>query len=98
LLNAGCAVNGATSSGFFMEGRFSAAQSRAALTAIRMLSVPPEVIEPAVLLSPFNNEATMEMNSVSIFSRLGKSKGLSAFSNMQESYASRDISSTSCPA
>jgi hypothetical protein len=62
---------------------FSArARSRAAFTAIRMPSVPPEVIAPPDSSGAWSRLAVIAHTSSSMVRRLGKRKGLSAFSNM----------------
>jgi len=55
-------------------------KSLAVRMAISRLSVPPEVMLPTVRSSPPRSDAVMATTSVSILRRLGKTVGLSAFS------------------
>jgi hypothetical protein len=61
-------------------GFLARAHSRAVLTAIRMLSVPPEVMLPTVSPSPPRRLAVMATTSASNFFRLGKAMGFRPFS------------------
>ena len=71
LRKAAWAVMGSTISGCVISGRCCLAKSRAALTASRMLSVPPLVNAPTVPSPPPRCAAAMAMISFSKRSRLG---------------------------
>ena len=79
LWNAACALFASTISGAVIPRSF-APRSRAASTAIRMLSVPPEVMKPATCSSPCNRSAVMRTTSDCIAPRLGNAIVLSALS------------------
>jgi hypothetical protein len=81
LAKAGCADRGATISGLSIPFSLRA-RSRAVLTAIRMLSVPPDVMAPPASSPAWSRFAVIATTSTSISRRLGKRNGLSAFSNM----------------
>ena len=58
------------------------AHSRAAFTAIMMLSVPPVVIVPATSSSPWKSPAAMDTTSASMRRSEGKATGDRPFSAM----------------
>ncbi len=89
---------GSTISGTPSTGRCTLAQSRAVFTAIKMLSVPPEVMLPTVFSSPPKRSAVMAITSVSNLRRLGKAVGFSPFSEKKVVYASFTKSLISSPA
>ena len=91
-------LQGLIISGFVMSGRSARAQSRAVFTAMKMLSVPPQVKLPTVSSSPPSRAAVMATTSTSNFLRLGNANGLNPFSMKYMSNASRAISLTSSPA
>jgi hypothetical protein len=79
LWNAACALLATTISGFVIP-RSIRPRSRAASTAMRMLSVPPDVMKPAVAASPWSRSAVMRTTSDWNEARLGNAIVFSALS------------------
>ncbi len=79
LWNAACALSGSTISGAVMP-RSALPRSRAAFTAIKMLSVPPDVMNPAAVSGPCRSDATAPTTSDWISPSEGNAIVLSAFS------------------
>ena len=71
LSKAACAVFGTTTSGTPSTGRVSCAQSRAAFIAVRMLSVPPAVVDPPAPGGACSRSSTPAISSRSHAARLG---------------------------
>ena len=71
LSKAACAVFGTTTSGTPAAGRCSRAQSRAAFMAMRMLSVPPAVVDPPAPSGACSRSSTPAISSRSSAARLG---------------------------
>ena len=68
---------------FCTHGRVAFASSRYAFNAMRMLSVPPEVIEPQAVRGPFSNQHTIDSASFSIRRSEGNIVGLRALLSEQ---------------
>src|SRR5260370_1267545 len=76
LLKAGWAVCGTTICGRSMAGRLTRAQSRADLTARKMLSVPPVVMAPRAPAPPCSSPSVIATTSLSNRARLGDAVGI----------------------
>ena len=87
-----------TISGLAIDGRVARAQSRAAASARKRLSVPPDVITPVAAGGACRMSSVQSTTSSSNFLRLGNAFGPSAFSEKKRWYASFATASTSSPA